>query len=338
MISENLSSQRYSLARYMREFGFLRELCSLRKFGSLLFLTCFLLLVGCRHAAKVSELPAVPNYADSSQWCIFERGASVDIFYITSTETGDYVEENVTRHFCDTYNDELRAKLLGEMKGVDKLLAGDLNFYSPYYRQCTMETFTDTALIAERSPLAMGDVQRSFDYYLEHFNAGRPFILAGFSQGGMAVVELLKHLDVRAASRMVAAYVIGWKVTDADMAGNANFVAAHDSADLGVTICYNSVRSPECAIPLLSDGNRMAINPFNWRTDATPAPLFFRGDTLSVALDTASLLLCVDGYTRDDYMLPLIGVEGNYHCLEISLYADALRRNMALRAERIMQK
>ena len=67
----------------------------------------------------------------------------------------------------------------------------------------------------------------------------------------------------------------------------------------------------------------------------TPAPedflLKWRGDTLTVALDTASLLLCVDGYSRNDYMLPLIGCDGNYHCLDITLYAESLRRNMALR-------
>ena len=58
------------------------------------------------------------------------------------------------------------------------------------------------------------------------------------------------------------------------------------------------------------------------------------GDTLTVTLDTTSLLLHIDGYTRNDYMLPLVGCEGNYHCLEISLFCDCLRCNIALRANR----
>nr|MCR5822546.1 DUF3089 domain-containing protein [Bacteroidales bacterium] len=109
---------------------------------------------------------------------------------------------------------------------------------------------------------------------------------------------------------------------------------AKDSADLGVTICYNSVKDNSCAVPILSDGNLMAINPVNWSTDATSATLIDPryGDTLTATLDTNTLLLHVDGYHRDDYMLPLIGCEGNYHCLEISLYRDHLRRNIALRA------
>lgn len=286
---------------------------------------------------RAPEVPTEPDYSDSTQWYIVDRDATVDVFYITSTETDDYTMGGAVRHFSDTYNDSLRALLLGEMAGVDHLLVDGLNFYSPYYRQCTMETFADTALIAERIPLAMGDVEQAFAYYLEHLNGGRPFILAGFSQGALAVVDLLKTMDDEAYSHMVAAYVIGWKVTDSDLAATTHIRAAQDSTDLGVTVCYNSVRTPDCAIPLLSGGNRMAINPVNWCTDGTPATLVYCGDTLTVALDTVSRLLCVDGYTRNDYMLPLIGVDGNYHCLELLLYASQLRRSMTLRAEKMTQ-
>lgn len=300
-----------------------------------LFLTMVAATLAACHCAP--KTPTAPDYADTLQWYIVDRKTAVDVFYITSTETDDYTIDGATMHFSDTYNDSLRGLLHREMVGVDRLLAGDLNFYAPYYRQCTMETFTDTALIAERIPLAMGDIRQAFEYYLEHLNNGRPFILAGFSQGGVAVVELLKAMDEKAYSHMVAAYVIGWKVTDDDLAATSHIFAAQDSTDLGTTICFNSVRTPDCAIPLLSGGNRMAINPVNWRTDSTPASLVFRDDTLSVALDTTSLLLCVDGYKRNDYMLPLIGVDGNYHCLELLLYAPYLRHNMAIRAEKMIE-
>lgn len=152
----------------------------------------------------------------------------------------------------------------------------------------------------------------------------------------MAVVDLLKRMDEETYSRLVAAYVIGYKVTGED----AHIRGARDSADLGVTVCYNSVRDNGCVIPFLSEGNRVAINPVNWRTDATPAILVDPryGDTLTVTLDTTTLLLHIDGYHRDDYMLPLIGREGNYHCLEISLFRDCLRRNIALRSNRFLHR
>lgn len=292
------------------------------------FITAFL-SVAC--APKGDVLPEAPDYADSSQWYIADRDAAVDVFYIVSTECGDYGIGGRTCHYADTHNDSIRALLYGEMVGVDQLLVDGLNYYSPYYRQVTMETYTNDSLVDARMPLAYGDVRKAFDYYLEHYNNGRPFILAGFSQGAMAVVDLLNEMADSTYSRLVAAYVIGYKVTDS----NIHIRPAKDSADLGVTICYNSVRDNGCAVPILSDGNLMAINPVNWRTDATPATLIDPryGDTLTVTLDTTSLLLLIDGYTRNDYMLPLIGCEGNYHCLEISLFSDVLRRNIALRAK-----
>ena len=306
-------------------------------------LLCFLCL-GCRSSRApevLSEvLPAVPDYSDTTQWYTVDRQAAVDLFYVVSTETGDYTVDGHPCHYADTYSDSLRTFLLGEMKGVDALLSGGLNYFSPYYRQCTLQTFTSDSLTALRIPLAMDDVRRAFAYYLSRLNNGRPFILAGFSQGGTAVVELLKMMDSATRSRLVAAYVIGWHVTDSDLAHTPNIIPARDSADLGVTVCYNSVRDNSCAIPLISQGNRMAVNPVNWRTDATPAilPSPLSPDTLTVTLDTSTLLLQVQGYSRTDYIIPLIGREGNYHSLEISLYSAHLRRNMALRAARFLAR
>lgn len=297
----------------------------------LFFICCFAaFFTAC--ATKGDVIPEAPDYSDSTQWYVADRGAGVDVFYIVSTECADYHVNGQTYHYADTRNDSLRAQLFGEMLGVDRLLAGALNYYSPYYRQVTMETFTSDSLVDARMPLAYSDVRKAFAYYLAHFNQGRPFILAGFSQGAMAVVDLLKEMDDVTCSRLVAAYVIGYKVMDS----SAHIRPAKDSADIGVTVCYNSVRDNSCALPLLSKGNLMAINPVNWRIDATPASLIDPryGDTLTVTLDTTSLLLHIGGYHRDDYMLPLIGCEGNYHCLEISLYRDCLRRNIALRASR----
>ena len=292
------------------------------------------MVAGC--TAKGDYMPEEPDYGDTTQWYVRDRGAAVDVFYIVSTECGDYSAGGRPCHYADTRNDSLRELLRGEMAGVDRLLAGDLNFYSPYYRQVTMQTFTSDSLVEARMPVAYGDVRKAFAQYRDSLGGGRPFILAGFSQGAMAVVDLLKTMDDSTYSRMVAAYVIGYKVTDT----GAHIRPARDSADLGVTICYNSVRDNSCAIPLLSEGNLMAINPVGWRTDATPARLVDprHCDTLTVTLDTNTLLLHVDGYRRNDYMLPLIGCEGNYHCLEISLYSECLRRNIALRTEMVKSK
>ena len=304
---------------------------------------------GATPARPVSDaLPNEPDYSDSTQWYMNDRGGQADLFYIISTETGDYTcSEGALCHYADTYNDSVRGPLRGEMTGVDHLLSGNLNYYSPYYRQCSLQSYASDSLTQARMPLPTGDVRRAFNYYLEHLNQGRPFILAGYSQGAIILLELLKEIDDSAINRMIAAYVIGATVSDDD-ARHPHIMAARRADDTGVTICYNSVRDAGCALPHF-EYSAMAINPVNWRTDDTPATLTTeppphipadrqQKDRLTVRLDPTTRLLFVDGYTGTDYVLPLIGKEGCYHSREVWLYREQLRLNMALRADRFLKQ
>ena len=304
---------------------------------------------GATPARPVSDaLPNEPDYSDSTQWYMNDRGGQADLFYIISTETGDYTRsEGALCHYADTYNDSVRGPLRGEMTGVDHLLSGNLNYYSPYYRQCSLQSYASDSLTQARMPLPTGDVRRAFNYYLEHLNQGRPFILAGYSQGAIILLELLKEIDDIAINRMIAAYVIGATVSDDD-ARHPHIMAARRADDTGVTICYNSVRDAGCALPHF-EYSAMAINPVNWRTDDTPATLTTepsphipadrqQKDRLTVRLDPTTRLLFVDGYTGTDYVLPLIGKEGCYHSREVWLYREQLRLNMALRADSFLKQ
>ena len=297
------------------------------------------------HSGKPS--PATPDYNDATQWYVADRHGEADLFYIVSTETSDYtLADGTTYHHADTHNDSIRELLHEEMQGVDILLSGNLNFFSPYYRQCTLETFVSDSLTAERLPVASDDVRRAFRHYLKYMNNGRPFILAGFSQGAMILLDVLKEMDDDTYSRMIAAYIIGMAISQDVADSTPHIVAAQDSGDTGVTICYNSVRDASCSLwPRSAAG----INPVNWRTDSTPAMLITEPspfiplqeqnkDTLTVHLDEETNMLCVEGYTGTDYQLPLIGKEGNYHSREIWFYRDQLRENMALRAARFLDK
>lgn len=295
----------------------------------------------CEKSDKQSAagIPAAPDYLDTAQWYISQRNAGADIFYIISTEIGDYTTaDGITRHFADTYNDSIRRPLLGEMSGVDALVSEHFNFYSPYYRQCTLQTYTDDSIVKARMPLPIEDVKRAFEYYTQKINPTRPFILAGFSQGAMILTELLKSMDDKTYSRMIAAYVIGASIDENTVSNNRYIVPAKGADDTGVTICYNSVREPNCALKILGN-SAICINPVNWTTDSTPATLVTETslkrtnlDTLTIHIDPASKLLCVEGVTADDYILPLIGLEGNYHSREIWFYRDCLKANMEARA------
>lgn len=279
-------------------------------------------------------LPKPPQYDDSTQWYIKWKAGPADLFYIISTETGDYVVDGDTCHYANTYDRSTCPRMMVEMRAVDSLFGGNNNYFSPYYRQITLESWASMDTALQRIPLALSDVRRSWDYYLTHFNQGRPFILAGFSQGAHAMLDLMRRMPDSIASRMVAAYVIGYKVTQEDLDSCPIIRAAQGATDVGVTICYNSVRAPECAIPVVSGGNLLCINPVNWRTDTVSARF---GDTLTARCHPESHLVVVEGY-KQKRILPIFGVEGNYHDRELKFYYPHIRQNMADRVAAFLRQ
>lgn len=291
--------------------------------------------------SMIGPIPGAPDYADSTQWFICDRGTEADLFYIISTETSYHMIGTDTCHFADTKDDYLRGRMRHEMHAVDSFYSGHLNYFSPYYRQISLQSWATEEMALSRLPLALSDCRRSWDYYIEHLNHGRPFILAGFSQGAYALMDIMKHMPDSIASRLVAAYVIGYKVTAEDTAACRYLRPAQGATDTGVTICFNSVRSPECEIPVVSSGNLFCINPVNWRTDTVSCPFVFYGrkknDTLTARLDPESRLLLIDGYKIDKPMA-IIGKPGNYHHLELKFFYPYIRKNMADRVAAFLRK
>jgi hypothetical protein len=280
----------------------------------------------------MGPIPAPPHYDDSTQWFIVNRHGEADLFYVISTETGDHMVGNDTCHFADTYDAYLRGCMRHEMYAVDSFYSGRFNYYSPYYRQTSMQSWATEEMALSRIPLSMSDCVRSWDYYIQHYNQGRPFVLAGFSQGGHALIEILKRMPDSIADRMVAAYFIGYKVTKEDTALCHHLRPACGATDTRVAVCFNSVKTPESEISVVSGGNVFCINPVNWRTDTARVPFVLYGkeqnDTLSVRLDTESRLLLIDGF-KDDKPMPVIGKPGNYHHMELRFYYPYIRKNIA---------
>ena len=73
-----------------------------------------LALTACSTRQKADGyIPAEPDYGEASQWYITDRQAEADVFYVISTETGDYPSaDGSTCHYADTYADSLRLPLL----------------------------------------------------------------------------------------------------------------------------------------------------------------------------------------------------------------------------------
>ena len=316
---------------------------SLQLLSHLTGIACLLLaLVSCEKDASTPASHTI-DYADNRCWFENKQGVTeknIDLFYVVPTCIWDYTDSlGQTLHHMDVFNTEQRALVDPSIQLAKSVLADSCNFFSPYYRQISMDSWLtlDTALIEERFKLAYQDVADAFHYYMEHDNQGKPFILAGHSQGAKAVIELLKREMTPDISRkLIATYAIGYTVTPEELAGYPTLRPAQDSIDTGVLIGFNSVTRPDAVSPLFRD-NVVCINPVNWRTDATPATSY---QGFTVAQDTTIHTLIVTGIDEEQYFIPSVAAllpKGNLHVQEFNLYNEDLRKNVLQRIRAFRQ-
>lgn len=286
---------------------------------------------------QATFIPQAPDYNDATMWVTADGdtdGTGADIFYVVSTWEEDWTTaDGRTCHYADVWNPEHRGRMYDlEIKKVAAYMSPGNRFVAPFYRHTTIEAWMTQSddTIMSRTRLAMGDVCAAFDHFQAQRDKSRPLIIAGFSQGGLAVVELLKHIDDETYSQLAAAYVLGYKVTKADMAQCSHIRPAEGEADTGVTICYNTVKDVKYVIPVIAASD-VCINPVNWRTDATLATLH---DTITVTVSPEHHVLVVSGYSASEYApyRDILNV-GDIHSCEPWLYSECLARNIAVRAK-----
>lgn len=296
-----------------------------------------MMFTGCSSSTPEVYIPKAPDYADQTFWYTEENdqtGLGADVFYIVSTWEKDWdTETGAIAHHADVYNKKHRDDMTKEISRIAAYMGKGNNFYAPFYRHMTIEGWAtlDEELIGDRFATAFADVRAAFDTFLDNRPKDRPFVLAGFSQGAKAVVELLKVMPEDVYRQLVAAYVLGYKVTPADTLASSNIKAAQGRDDIGVTICYNSVSDVKYIQPVVAAPCAFCINPVNWRTDATPATLH---DTITVTVAQKEKVLVLKGYSGSEYS-PIMGFlnVGDFHGCEPWLYQECLEENIKERIE-----
>ena len=292
--------------------------------------------------AAAEFIPKAPDYNDATMWVTADGdpdGTGADVFYVVSTWEEDWTTaDGRVCHYADVWNPEHREHMaVKENNKVAAYMSPGNRFFAPFYRYTTIDAWVtqNEDTLKRRARLAMDDVCTAFDHFQAHRDQSRPLIIAGFSQGGMAVVELLKHIDDQTYSQLAAAYVLGYKVTKADMAQCSHIRPAEGETDMGVTICYNTVKDVKYIKPIIAASD-VCINPVNWRTDATPATLH---DTITVSVSPEYHVLVVNGYSGSEYApyKDLLNV-GDIHSCEPWLYSECLAKNIAVRAKKWREK
>ncbi|MDR3049730.1 MAG: DUF3089 domain-containing protein [Elusimicrobiota bacterium] len=221
------------------------------------------------------------DYSKADNWLALPKTISTtaDIFFIYPTSW----RANGGYPIADINNAEMRkwAKYYLHTRASAFWQAGAI--YAPYYRQL------DASFAFKHTKGAEGilgalkyfqgvpktDIIAAFDYYIKHYNQGRPFILAGHSQGSIMIREILfdymkAHPEVY--KRMVAAYAIGVPMRKEDYVQNPHVKPAQNADDIGVVISYNTEAPVVDGVNTMSIPNAVTINPISWKTTQETAP------------------------------------------------------------------
>ena len=234
-----------------------------------IIITVMMLMLCCACTQK----PDTIDYSKSENWAYFSVGEDkqADLFLICPTvDMGSNGNYNMSME-----NTSIKESFVGALNMERGIYEDYATMYAPYYRQMTFPVYsmTDT----EMKPyldIAYKDVSTAFEYYFENFNNGKPLILAGFSQGSQLLLMLLEEYfdDARYNDKLIAAYCIGWRITENDINNYPHLKMAQGETDTGVIISFNSEAEGVTDSIMVPNGTKtFAINPLNWKTDSTPA-------------------------------------------------------------------
>ncbi len=227
-----------------------------------------------------SSVPTATDYSQKSNWHhIPDITKEFDTFYIPATNYDGYEDGDPT--FAPVDNAEFVAGVTDEFKAHASAYAASTNVFVPYYRQSSLKHEEECwkksgSMLTALTGTPYTDITAALDYYFAHYNQGRPFIIAGHSQGSaMTKLVLMNYFKAHPDyyKRMVAAYVIGYAVTKDDLSANPHLKFATGESDAGVVVSWNTEGPANSnAKNMVWMPGAISINPLNWKLDDTYAP------------------------------------------------------------------
>lgn len=324
--------------------------------------------VGYRLLEPAKSTQKATDYASTNHWLYLPSATDlpVDVFYLYPTAYSK--EADSDPDICKIDNSTMCTNAQSAFDRQATAFETVGNIYAPYYRQadaacCLSLSEEDKDKLLSGEPKS--DVIAAFDYYIKHYNDGRPFILAGHSQGSNMLLYLLSDYmkeNPEVYGRMIAAYVIGYSVTGDYLAQNPHLKFAEGADDTGVIISYNTQASTiDGKNPVILDG-ALVINPITWtRSDTTADASENLGSILlnpdgsvvkdengdfkqvmdfaDATIDSENgVLICstvdVDTWAPGNAVFP----KGVFHSFDYPFYYYNIRENATVRAEAFLNR
>lgn len=304
---------------------------------------------GAANIKGIEKLKEAVDYSDKDNWLSLPEKCDkdVDVIFLYPTSYGILTNPEDDISDIDDMPMRIAASFAAAMQA--SVFEEDCNVYVPYYRQLTVPSLLE---LIENSPetlqyIADLDIYPMLDYYFEQFNEGRPFILAGHSQGSVWLTVILEDYmkeHPEYYENMIAAYVIGYSVTEEYLAANPHLKFAEGAEDIGVIVSYNTEgKGNKDQFNCVVREGAIAINPINWKRDESYASvsenlgsLNLKGEIVTdyadARLDTGRGVVVCESIEADNLLTealrPYFGTE-SYHMSDYSLYFMNLQKNVA---------
>ncbi|GAM06689.1 DUF3089 domain-containing protein [Novosphingobium sp. MBES04] len=222
---------------------------------------------GAREVREGAVTP--PDYADPAMWSAgpegpgtagaLPQGATPDtadpgvaVFYVHPT-TFLSQEDDWTQDPADAEANRWADESVVQRQA--SAFSACCEIWSPRYRAASANALRSRPHTDAAYALAYTDVERAFDWFLEHIGEGRPFILVGHSQGGKHVGDLLekKVAGTPLQERLVGAYIVGINIAEAEVPLRFGSVPVCDHADqTGCLVQWNAILAGTKLDPIVS--------------------------------------------------------------------------------------
>lgn len=315
--------------------------------------------------SQVRYWAALPGHADSADWMPHGSGyrdaqanAGADVFFVYPTAAfyGDYWVAGF-----DNWLHRLAVDF-----GILPQHASAFNaagrVYAPRYRSVRMPIWfaEDRDSVAKATDFAYRDVKQAFEYYLQHWNNGRPIIIVSHSQGTLHTIRLLRELfeNQPLQEKLIAAYLIGNTIPDTPW-----FTHIPLCASAGQTGCYVTWNT------MIDGGNPHhwigekglekidCVNPLSWKADTVAVDkadnpgsipmmdynaLFQRlppmqAQVVGARCGNEGMLWIAEKPQVPGYTAALFP-GGSYHTYDINFYYASIRENALLRTANYLAK
>lgn len=218
-------------------------------------------------------------------------------------------------------------------------------FYCPFYRSAHLRSYyVEDPKGKEALALAYADVRAAFLYYMEHYNHGRPIILAGHSQGsthcGLLLQEFFDGQPLQ--QQLIAAYLPGVGIFPDQL---SHIPLLTSPTQTGGFVTWNTFkkRIDHSAYDQWYKG-RAVVNPVSWTLEPlvpkeTHKGFLYVDHQVYAAQFQTHLIdgaIWIDRPKGKFFLMSL--TMRNYHIGDINLFWQDIRENARLRVQSFNEK